>query len=413
MTAQKISKAKPKSALPTLSLEAADALAAQVAVVAAACNAGRDLESLKKLVTLNSQDPIWDLGLMARLAEIGHPAIPALLAALFGEADDKDRRKGLKRALHLLQTRGVPVPDELLPREEPVIGKAKPVETRVFVSPILGNGDIVVVLEAPKEVLGGNVLVALINDEEGFRECLLLLLKDRQQDQFWEYHRQQGLADWFPVPGPYAVRLLEEAYRRREAETEATRRYASVRDQIWKNWGRPEDAPDLEQRLPVLESGERIRLLEQSRQLAGSPLFQSWQPSRDEITPWLDKVLEMEQSPLVLSDQQKVVRADALLAEATRTLFPPEKRPLWGRRLLAMSYYLGLSQRLEEARLAWVAAADLLHPETTVLGGENPFLESLVKMPLSLAWQESQKPQEAQEPGGLLTLPGDLPFIRR
>ena len=388
-------------------------MAAQVVVVAAACDAGRDLESLKNLVTVNPHDTLWDLHLMAALADIGHPAIPLLLASLFGEATDKARRKGLKRVLHLLQTRGVPVPGELLPREEPVIGKTKPVETKALVSPILGNGDSVVVLEAPKEVLGGNFLVTVINDEAGLRECHLLVLKSRQQVEFWEYYRQQGLADWFPVPGPYAVRLLEEAYRRPQLAIEASRRYASVREQIWKNWGRPEEAPDLEQMLPAIDPGERSRLLEQSRQLAGSPLFHSWLPGLEEITPWLDKVGEVEQSPLVLSDQQKAVRADALLAEATRALFPPETRPLWGRRLLVMAYYLELSQRPEEARLARIVAADLRHPEPTALGGENPFLQGLVKLTLGLAWQESQKPREAQEPGGLLTLPGDSPLIRR
>ena len=125
MTAHKLSKTRPKSDLPPLPPEAAAALAAQVAVVAAACDAGRDLESLKSLVTVNPQDTLWDLHLMAALAEVGHPAIPPLLAALFGEAADKARRKGLKRALHLLQTRGVPVPGELLPREEPVIGQTQ------------------------------------------------------------------------------------------------------------------------------------------------------------------------------------------------------------------------------------------------------------------------------------------------
>ena len=55
---------------------------------------------------------------MAALGNISHPAIPPLLAALFGEAPDKVRRKALKKALHLLKTRGVPVPGDLLPREE-------------------------------------------------------------------------------------------------------------------------------------------------------------------------------------------------------------------------------------------------------------------------------------------------------
>ncbi len=413
MTAHKLAKARPKSGLPPLPPDAAATLQAQVVVVVPACDAGRDLESLKSLVTVNPQDTLWDLHLMAALAEVGHPAIPMLLAALFGQAADKARRKGLKRAWHLLQTRGVQVAGELLPREAPVIAKNKPIETRALVSPVLGNGDSVVVLEAPKEILGGNFLVAVINDVAGLRECHLLVLKSRQQTEFWEYYRRQGLADWFPVPGPYAVRLLEAAYRGREVATEASRRYASVREQIWKNWGRPEEAPDLSQLLPVLEPGERSRLLEQSRQLAGSPLFQSWLPGLEEITPWLDKVQEVEQSPLVLSDQQKAVRADALLAEATRALIPLETRPLWGRRLLTMAYYLELGQRPEEARLARVVAADLLHPEPTALGGENPFLQGLVKTTLALAWQESKPPQEAREPGGLLTLPGDAPLIRR
>ena len=149
-------------------------------------------------------------------------------------------------------------------------------------------------------------------------------LKSRQQTEFWEYYRRQGLADWFPVPGPYAVRLLEEAYRRREVATEASRRYASVREQIWKNWGRPEEAPDLEQVLPVLEPGERSRLLEQSRQLAGSPLFQSWLPGLEEITPWLDKVQEVEQSPLVLSDQQKRCGPTPCWLKPPGPCYPPE-----------------------------------------------------------------------------------------
>ena len=49
----------------------------------------------------------------------------------------------------------------------------------------------------------------------------------------------------------------------------------------------------------------------------------------------------------------------------------------------------------------------------TALGGENPFLQGLVQTTLALAWQETQKPQEVREPGGLLTLPGDSPLIRR
>ena len=46
---------------------------------------------------------------MDALGDLSHPAIPPLLAALFGEARDKVRRKALKKTLHRLKTRGVPL----------------------------------------------------------------------------------------------------------------------------------------------------------------------------------------------------------------------------------------------------------------------------------------------------------------
>ena len=74
------------------------------------------------------------------------------------------------------------------------------------------------------------------------------------------------------------------------------------------------------------------------------PRFQTWMPSLEELTPWVEKLQEIKESPLVLSEQQKQARGDALVDEATRALYPPETRPLWRRRLLAMAYYLALSQ---------------------------------------------------------------------
>ena len=86
----------------------------------------RTWRALKDLVTANPEDLLWDLHLMASLGDILHPAVPPLLAARFGGSPDKARRKALKRVLHLLKTRGVPVPGDLLPREEPAVGPAQP-----------------------------------------------------------------------------------------------------------------------------------------------------------------------------------------------------------------------------------------------------------------------------------------------
>jgi hypothetical protein len=81
--------------------------------------------------------------------------------------------------------------------------------------------------------------------------------------------------------------------------------------------------------------------------------------------------------------------------------------------LLAIAYYLDLSQRREDSRLVRAVADDLLQSEPTPLAGENPFFENLVKISLGLAWQESQKAKETRASRGLLTRPDQLPFIWR
>jgi hypothetical protein len=413
MSAAKLTKTKPKSGLSPLSPEAETALKAQVEMVAAALKAGRDLETLKSLVTAGLGDPLWDQHLMLALARLRHQAIPALLAALFGAASDKARRKALMRALHLLKTQGLPVPPELLPREEPVVGRAKPLETKALLSAVQGNGDSVIVLEAPKEVLGGNFLVAVSNDVAGLLECHLLNMKSRQQEEFWEHYRQQGVANWYPVPGPLAVRLLEESYGKDTTATPAKRTYSGLRERIWQNWGRPDAVPDLKELLPPVEPGEHSRLLEQSRLLAAQPLFMTWLPGPEELPTWVERLKEVQESPLVLSDQQKQVRVDALFDEATRALYPPESRPLWGRRLLLMAYCLEQAGQLEDSKMARAAAEDLSDSERRAMAGENPFLKSLVQAGLRLAWEMAAKSKEAQSQSGLLTLPGEPQLLRR
>ncbi len=413
MTAAKTSKTSPKAGLAPLPPEAAAALREQVAALAAACVAGQDLETIKTLVSTRAEDLPWDLHLLEALGNLKHPLIPALLAALFGRAADKARRKALKRVLHRLRTRGVPVPGDLLPREEPEFGQARPPAVESLVSPFLGNGDSYLVLKAPKEILGGNFLVAQLNDAAGLQECHLLNMKSRQQEELWEHYRQHGLTEWYPVPGAYAVRLLEEAYASPTADPTAKRNYGGLRDKIWRNWGRPEEVPDLEQVLPSLDPGEQRRLLEHSRQLAANPLFHTWLPSLEELAPWVDRLQEIQASPLVLSEAQKQARADALVEEATRALYPPETRPRWHRRLLAMSYYLDLGQHPEEARMARAAADDLADQERSAMAGENPFLKTLVQAGLSLAWDQAQKSQGAPGESGLLTLPGAPQLTRR
>jgi hypothetical protein len=409
MERRKKAKARSEAAAP-LAAEAEARLASQVAGVVAALESGADLAALAEHLASDSQDPQWDVRLMAALGALRHPAIPGLVGKLFGGAKDKVRRKALKKTLHLLKTRGVAVPEDLLPREEISVGAPRPSTAAAYVTPIFGNGESYVILEGPPEILRGNFLVSLINDREGFRECVLLNLKRKQQAEFWDHFREQGLGDLFSPPPAHAISMLEAAYTA-HPDSPGASHYGALREKIFQHWGRPEEAPDLESTLAALNPGEKPRLLDEARKLALDPLFHSWLPGPEEITPWLTKFQEVEASPLVLSDQQKQVRLDAVMDEATQALYPSESRADWGRRLKTMAYYLQLNGRDDDSRAARAAAADLFDPDRSSLTGENPFLKGLVQFALRLAW-EAQQPQTATS-SGLVSPPGEGLLIRR
>ena len=408
---QKIRRAA--ASLPALPPEGAAALKEQVARLREALAAGQPPETLADLVPPRPRDLAWDLNLISELGKIPHPDLPALLVALFAQSPDKERRKALKKALHGLKTRGAPVPAELFLRagpESPQSAETSALQAQV--SSIFGSGERYVILEGPREILGGNLLVARLSDRQGLRECHLLSLKRKQRQEFWEHFHSQGLDAWAQAPPIYVLRLLEDALALTPGGEPSRDHYLPLRETLWRHLGRPEDAAALESLLPTLSPGERGGLLEESRRLATGELCLSWLPSPEEIAPWIGKLKEAQDSPLVLSEQQQRLRQEGVLDDATAGLFPRETRPLLGRRLLALAYFLDLSGHSEEARAAQAAGEDLLTGERGVLSGENPFLQELVRYALMLAW-EFFKQQEPQSQSSPLMAPPLEPLIRR
>jgi hypothetical protein len=399
--------------LPPLSPEDAAALQEKLTRLQEALAAGTDPEALQDLVPPRPSDPAWDLHLIQGLGKIPQAGIPALLEALFGASVDKERRKAVKKALHALKTRGIAVPAELFSREEAESpGAPSATALTAQISSIFGNGERYVILEGPREILGGSLLVARLSDVHGIRECHLLTLKRKQREEFWQQFYGQGLDAWAEAPPAYALRLLEEALALNPDGDPSRDAYLPLRETLWRHLGRPEDAPALEEVLPPLSPGERGGYLEQSRKLATGEMCRSWLPSPEEIVPWIEKLKEAQDSPLVLSEQQQRLRQEGVLDDATAALFPKGNRPRWGRRLLNMAYFLDLSGRGEEARAAQAAGEDLLSGEISAISGENPFLQELVRYALMLAW-EFLKQQEPQPQTSPLLAPPTEPLIRR
>jgi hypothetical protein len=402
-------KKAPDATLPPLAPEEAAALEVLVGRVAQALAAEPDLEALQTMVQTRPQDRAWDLHLIAALGALAHPVIPRLLTELFTAPIDKARRKALKRAFHALQSRGVAAPLDLLPPEEGLSVRETSGGLQAHVSQALGNGERYVVLEGPRDLMGGNILAARLHDQEGFRECHVFDLKSKFRQEFWDSLTKGGAVQFQAAPVSYALSLLEEAYGA-NPQTAVAVTYASSRVGILSSQGPPE-TPDLDALLGEITPADRSRLLDESRKLAQDPLFYSWIPDAEEIAPWFGKLQEILESRLVLTDQQKQARIDDLANEAVQAMFPLEARPRWRRRLWDMAHYLALQGRREDARVAAAAADDLVQDRSHLLG-ETVFLKTLTVMALRLSWEAEKGPAEA-EPLGLLAPPTEPLIVRR
>jgi len=399
-----------EAALPPLASEDAAALEAMVDRVAQALAAEADVEALQNLVQTRPQDPVWDLHLIAALGALAHPVTPRLLAALFAAAPDKARRKALKRAFHALQSRGVAAPPELLPREEGLQVSETGAAVHALVSQFIENRERYVVLEGSRDLIGGNLLAARIHNLEGIRECHILDVKSKLRQEFWDFLTKGGVVEFQTIPASYALSLLEEAYQANPRAADATD-YVGHRGRILSRLAPPE-TPDLDVLLGEITPADRSRLLDESRKLAQDPLFYFWIPDAEEIAPWFDKLKEILESRLVLTDQQKQARIDDLANEAAQAMFPPDTRQLWRRRLQDMAYYLALKGRREDARAAAAAADDLIQNRSQLLG-ETIFLKTLTVMALRLSWDSEQGPQKGESPLSLLAPPTQQILIAR
>lgn len=349
--------------------------------------------------------PEAELVMLEALARLAHPQIPAILQARYAGAIDKPQRKALKKALHYLKAQGVAVPPDLLkddasPMVRPVSGLA-PVKT--YMSRIEGNGSRMVIVHLSGQRQSFNLFLALCNDVEGLKDAYAVLLTNKETKTYLADTRREMPGELVDIPPNYALYVIDDAYQvNPDPASEAVKTYLRVRPRLQDVLG-TEPAPAIQTLLPPLDAPEQY--LEQSRELVFQEEFGNWFVSPEKLAPWLEKIQEIEKSPLVLSPEQQLARMEQAVAEALQEVFPPAQRPIISRRLLEMAYYLDHTGKPYLARQAQAAGLDLLRPRSA-LERENQFLLGLTTATLremyDLAKDESKPPDQPSQ-GKIIT----------
>ncbi|MDD3581298.1 MAG: hypothetical protein PHW74_09785 [Desulfobacca sp.] len=407
MNDKKSDKKTKEPSVASLDADSQAALAELLGKVKQALAAGQGSEAILEI--LASQPPgqlAWDLALIDHLARIAHPALPEVLPRHFGPGLDKLRHKALKKAFHVWKSRQVPVPVLMPPKDTTSIRLPDTGPSEGYLSIIEGSGSRMVVLYLAKSGLDFNVVHALINDQQGLKDFFTLSLSKKRRKELLAEYSQQEVGKLVSVPPAYAMKLIEAAYSHNaDRDLEGPTIYRRVREQLLARIDLT-TAPELEDLLPSIEDSELDSYLVKSRDLVLDEAFQSWMPSSEDLAIWLQKVHEVYDSPLVLSEDQTKNRVDAVIDQAVGELFPLDQRPLLSRRLLEMAYFLDCSGKPEIARQAQAAGIDLVR-RRVALQGESPFLLGLVLHPMSAIVNYLNELREAAAQAEVVTPPSE------
>jgi hypothetical protein len=342
-------------------------------VLDAIASAGR--ASPEELATIaRSPDAVVDEALAAFAAERGADALPAL-AVLTGDRADRGVRRAARRALYRLAQRGITPPPTPGRR---VVERQAERAVRAWISAIDGSGSRAtwVLFEG---AYGGLKLCSLIvNDEVGIVEVAGGDITKKRLDRELQTLRAEQKLPWIEVPAGRALAIVTEALDRHRALGTAP-------------------PADFERWRPLVEAGHADAAiadtvatkpvddaaLARSTELLELPDMAGWFIDPDSVQADALEVLQTRESRLVVSEQIKTEREDAILVRVMERTFTPEARARWARRLSEMAWIFDATERGESARLARAASAAFADLERDVT--QHPLARAMTRRALELA----------------------------
>jgi len=157
--------------------------------------------------------------------------------------------------------------------------------------------------------------------------------------------------------------------------------------------------------VPAPRDDEAAALVAASAALVEEPELRGWYPTPEAAAPFVARITEIRESPLLVSRAAQEERVREVLGHATGALFPP---PVLRRRLEGTAYVFAETGRPEAARRALAIARVLGEPRRTAL--DVPLVAALVERALGALLAQSTARQEETRSGALVVTPGE--FLR-
>jgi hypothetical protein len=316
-------------------------------------------------------DEALDAALRAFAAEHGAAALP-VLGALASPAAERALRRTAKRALYRLAQRGVTPPAA---GARPVVERRAEHATRAWLSGVDGSGSRAAWIVFEGGYGGATLCSLIVNDTVGIMEVAGGDITKRRLERELAALRASQKLPWVETDPARAVGIVAEALALHRA-------LGTSPPGALARWRRVFDAA-AGPGPPAPPAGAGTLLAERSTELFELPEMAGWFLDPETVHSDALDLLQARQSRLVVSDQVKGEREDAIVTRVVERELPEAARARWARRLTEMAFIFGATDRAEQARLAEAAAAGLLDAGQAV--GGLPFARMLARRALELA----------------------------
>jgi len=316
-------------------------------------------------------EDVLDEKLRAFANEHGAGALPAL-SGLAESAADRAVRRAAKRALYRLSQRGVaPAPT---PPAAPVVRRGTPHAVRAWLSGIDGSGSRAAWILFEGVYGGGSLCSLILNDVVGIAEVAGGDITKRRLEAELASLRAAQKLPWVETEPARALGLVVEALElHRERGTSPPATFGR-----WQPFF-ADVAPAGPPSLPAADPA----LADRSVELLGLPEMAGWFLDPETVQSDALEVQEARESRLVVSDQIKAERQEAILARVIEREFTQEARRRWSRRFAEMAWIFEATDRSEHAAIAAAGAAAFADGQASLT--HHPLVRALAQRALELA----------------------------
>jgi hypothetical protein len=314
-------------------------------------------------------------------------------------------RRRIKGALYQLTQQGLEVPVEEENRKpgSSILKQAESLHLECYLSAFDPLGSRMLTLVVPRVPQGRILVFALANWDQGLEDLTALEVSKKQVRPLLEETRESAGYPFYPADPNQVVFLLREAYARTPALKPEVKKVYTVLLNYLETMGPFTSQPIVRGLIPVVE---------QEKQTAGDweflktvPELTAFQLPGNSLATHAQRLLEINNSPLVLSPGQQKERFQTVTRQTVNDFFTSERVGNLYRYLEEIVYLYWIKGDLDQARVLLGAADHLKGGFAGLPVQENPLLIWLVEKDFSEVegiGSEPAPPPETRTEGGLI-----------